>query len=168
MHPSFADCDYGLGWLIQKIHGHNVVWHNGGFVDCSTVISRFIDDDICIIILGNISCHTFGGMTTYEMANGISAILFGKPYDMPKAPKKHVEISINPEIYDRYVGVYKAKVENTTLTFVVTKEQNKLFVKLEGQDKYEVYPESETEFFYKIVDAQITFVNRTYAIMQNS
>ena len=30
-------------------------------------------------------------------------------------------------------------------------------VQATGQQKFEVYPESPTEFFYKVVDAQLTF-----------
>jgi hypothetical protein len=30
-------------------------------------------------------------------------------------------------------------------------------VQATGQDEYEVFPESDTRFFYKVVDAQITF-----------
>ena len=30
-------------------------------------------------------------------------------------------------------------------------------VQATGQDEYEVFPESETRFFYRVVDAQITF-----------
>ena len=29
---------------------------------------------------------------------------------------------------------------------------------LTGQSSLEIFPESETEFFYKVVDAQLTFV----------
>jgi len=31
-------------------------------------------------------------------------------------------------------------------------------VQLTGQQSYPVYPKTETEFFYRVVDAQITFV----------
>ena len=32
-----------------------------------------------------------------------------------------------------------------------------LMIQFTGEPKYPVYPESETSFFYKVIDAQITF-----------
>ena len=31
-------------------------------------------------------------------------------------------------------------------------------VQATGQDKFEVFPESETKYFVKVIDAQVTFV----------
>jgi D-alanyl-D-alanine-carboxypeptidase/D-alanyl-D-alanine-endopeptidase len=41
--------------------------------------------------------------------------------------------------------------------FTVTLEDGQLMAQATGQDKYPIYAESETEFFYKVVDAQLTF-----------
>ena len=35
---------------------------------------------------------------------------------------------------------------------------NQLFAQLTGQPRFEIYPKSPTEFFWKIVAAQVTFV----------
>jgi D-alanyl-D-alanine-carboxypeptidase/D-alanyl-D-alanine-endopeptidase len=40
----------------------------------------------------------------------------------------------------------------------VTREGNRLFAQLTGQPKFEIFPKSETEYFGKVVDAQVTFV----------
>lgn len=40
----------------------------------------------------------------------------------------------------------------------ITREENRLFAQATGQSKVEIYPESETEFFFKVVEAQIVFV----------
>jgi len=39
----------------------------------------------------------------------------------------------------------------------VTREGPRLFVQATGQPRFEIYAESETAFFLKVVDAQITF-----------
>lgn len=54
-----------------------------------------------------------------------------------------------------YEGVY-AITPHFALT--VTLEGDRLMVQATGQQKFQVYPESETKFFYKVVDAQLTFV----------
>jgi len=40
----------------------------------------------------------------------------------------------------------------------ITREENRLFAQLTGQPKFEIFPKSETEFFWKVVNAQVTFV----------
>ncbi|MEL6603210.1 MAG: serine hydrolase domain-containing protein [Cyanobacteria bacterium J06614_10] len=45
--------DYGLGWIVQDINGHTAVSHGGNLWGYSTSISRFVDDDITIIVLTN-------------------------------------------------------------------------------------------------------------------
>ena len=41
--------------------------------------------------------------------------------------------------------------------FTVTREADQFFVQLTGQPRLEVFEESESEYFLKVVDAQITF-----------
>ena len=65
------------------------------------------------------------------------------------------EIALDTTVLDRYVGTYRI-VGNALVT--VTREGEQLFVQLTGQSKSEVYPSAESEFFYKAVNAQITFV----------
>jgi hypothetical protein len=40
----------------------------------------------------------------------------------------------------------------------VTRDGDKLMVQATGQEAYQIFPTSETEFFYQVVDARITFV----------
>jgi hypothetical protein len=65
-----------------------------------------------------------------------------------------VPADIDPDTYDAYVGRY----DFMGLILTITKEGNRLFAQLTGQPKAEIFPGSETEFFWKVVDAQITFV----------
>ncbi len=69
-------------------------------------------------------------------------------------PKEHKEISLDPKLFDGYAGQYQL-APNFILT--ITREGNNLFAQATGQPKAQIYPESEREFFYKVVDAQITF-----------
>ena len=85
------------------------------------------------------------------------AELVGKKLAPGEEPPETVreEIEIDPAILDDYVGKYQLQ---GSAVFHVTKEDDSLMVQLTGQEKYPVYPESEVKFFYKIVDAQITFL----------
>jgi hypothetical protein len=64
-------------------------------------------------------------------------------------------VKVTPEVLAKYEGVYAITPQ---FALTVTREGTKLMVQATGQQKFEVYPESETKFFYKVVDAQLTFV----------
>ena len=48
-----APFNYGFGWFIDSYHSHRLVQHSGGTPGFSSVIYRFIDDKLTIIILTN-------------------------------------------------------------------------------------------------------------------
>jgi hypothetical protein len=70
-------------------------------------------------------------------------------------PSERQEISLDPAIYDQYVGEYELAPNFLVL---ITKEGDKLMGQATGQPKVELFPESETKFFLKVVDAQVEFV----------
>jgi hypothetical protein len=61
---------------------------------------------------------------------------------------------VDPKIYAAYAGDYELQ-PGAVLT--ISKEENRLMAQLTGQQKFEIFPESETKFFYQVVDAQISF-----------
>jgi hypothetical protein len=67
----------------------------------------------------------------------------------------HVEIKLEPETLNRYMGDYEL-LPGFILT--VTVEGDRIFTQATGQSKVEIYPESETKFFLKIIDASLDFV----------
>ncbi len=67
--------------------------------------------------------------------------------------KKQVEI--DPRIYDEYIGEYDLSKASK---MIISKEGDKLYARLTGQDAFEIFPSSEIEFFYKTIDANITFI----------
>ena len=48
-----APFNYGFGWFIDSYHGHHLVQHSGGTPGFSSVIYRFLDDELTIILLTN-------------------------------------------------------------------------------------------------------------------
>ena len=69
-------------------------------------------------------------------------------------PKPHKEIVLRPEILDRYIGRYQF---SPTDIMTVTREGNHLVGQLLDGQRFEMFAESEHDFFMKIADAQITF-----------
>ena len=48
-----ASFNYGFGWFVDSYHGHRFVQHSGGTPGFSSVIYRFLDDKLTVIILSN-------------------------------------------------------------------------------------------------------------------
>lgn len=71
-----------------------------------------------------------------------------------KPPKEHKEVAIDPKLLDRYVGRYT--IPPTTIT--ITRDGNRLIAQQDGEPlKVELFPESERDFFAKIMDIWMTF-----------
>lgn len=93
---------------------------------------------------------------TFHSVDDIGLHILNAQYKLsnPKAKNERVEIDLDPAVFDAYVGEYEL-IKN--VIFTISREENRFFAQLTGQGKAEIFPESETKFFYKIVDAQITF-----------
>lgn len=65
-------------------------------------------------------------------------------------------VEVDPSIYDAYLGEYDY---GGGRILTVTRENGHLFAQMTGQAKYEIFPRSETKFYWKIVNAEITFVS---------
>jgi CubicO group peptidase (beta-lactamase class C family) len=126
--------NYGYGIAIDSLEKHLRIWHNGGIPGFVSNISRYVNDDICIIVLSN------NDFNADLVANGLAGIVFDMPVQFPY---EHKEIKLDPALLDRYVGKYKA-----VLTLDVIKKDGKLYRHRDGTPDIELKPESETKFFY--------------------
>jgi beta-lactamase regulating signal transducer with metallopeptidase domain len=66
----------------------------------------------------------------------------------------HNLVVVDPKLFDGYVGKYQLG-PRTIMT--ATREGDRLFMQLTGQEKFELFPASAREYFYTIVAAQISF-----------
>ncbi len=71
-------------------------------------------------------------------------------------PLEHTAVKVDPKIYDDYTGKYDSPI----FTFSVTKEGDRLVATPDDKRRpaAELFPESESEFFLKGRDAQMTFM----------
>ena len=63
-------------------------------------------------------------------------------------------VPFEPARFDRYVGFYQL---GSYSIFTVTRSGDRFYVGLTGQPAFEVFPESDSNFFYKVVPAQLSF-----------
>jgi hypothetical protein len=68
--------------------------------------------------------------------------------------KPRKEIAVDAKILEGYTGRYQV---SPAMILEVTRDGNRLFTQATGQAKFEVFAESERDFFVKAFDAQLTF-----------
>ncbi len=139
--------DYAYGWGVRAVAGHKMVSHGGGINGFNTSFMRFPDDKLCVVVFSNVE-----GTRVGTVAQDLAAIALALPYELPK---ERVAITVEPKILDAYVGRYEL---SPTFSLTVTREGDGLMTQATGQSKVPIYAESETKFFLRVVDAQITFV----------
>ncbi|MDJ0688398.1 MAG: serine hydrolase [Xenococcaceae cyanobacterium MO_188.B32] len=147
---------HSYGWVIDTQYSRHRISSNGGIEGFLTHIARYPDEQVAVVVLGNLQAFL-----PDKMGRDIAAILFGESYELPK---KREAIEFDPTIYQAYAGEYKfdsslsLPASILDLIFTVTTDGQYLFAQLTGQEANKILPESPTKFFYKTTDAQITFV----------
>ena len=137
----------GLAWLTLSPFGTPITWHNGGTGGYHSFIGFNPANSRGIVILAN-STASIDDIGLHMLEPRI-------PLAIAAAAKPHTEIAIDPSKLDAYVGEFQL-APSFSLTF--TKEGGALFGQATGQPKFPLYAESETEFFLKVTDAQVSFV----------
>ena len=126
--------------------GHEIVWHNGGTGGFRTFVGFDPKSRVGVVALSNTSTTTG--------VDDIGRHLLDSTSPLAPAPKEHKQVAVDPKLFDGYVGRYELA---PTFIITVTREGSQLFVQATGQPKFEVFPESDKDYFLKVVDAQITF-----------
>jgi hypothetical protein len=65
------------------------------------------------------------------------------------------EVRIDPKIFDNYIGRYEIDPGEVA---IISREGDKLFIQVPGESKTELFAQSDTSFFLKIRDIQLTVV----------
>ncbi len=134
----------GLAWHIAG--DGSTRWHNGqtGGYHSMMMVNR--EARLAVIILANSAT-----MEIDQLAGQIFQMLAG----VKVVPRKFDEtVQVAPKMMKRLEGRYQL-VPN--FVFTVKVEDNKLMVGVTNQPTLQVFPRSETEWFYKVVDATLTF-----------
>jgi len=85
------------------------------------------------------------------MSNEIVGIYYNQPVKLPVA---RPVATVDPAIYARYAGKYQLP---SGVLLTISREGSKLFAEAPGPGKFELTPESETQFFADTPEVTITF-----------
>ena len=143
--PFKHDYAFGLGVLESK--GHKLIEHGGGIEGFNTQLSYYPDDKLVITVL----CNVNGG-DPGSIAAKLASVMHGEKVVLASERK---EVNVSPKVLATYVGTYELEAN---FQFVITLEGDHLGSQATGQPKIPIFPESETMFFPKVVDAEIEFV----------
>jgi len=141
--------DYAYGLAVNQQFNRKMVSHGGGIHGFNTFLARFPQEKVTIVVLRNAN---YGVPDPEKISQDLAAIVFGEKYEIPR---ERVAIKIDPKILDAYVGQYEFP---TAFIITITKEGDSLMAQATGQPKFELFPESDIKFFYKVMDAQVSFV----------
>ncbi len=155
--PVLNKCGYG--WFVEPKDGRRSIYHQGGINGFNSTIVRFPAEKTLVVALSNL-----GTPHMARIGSDLAAIAFGgKP-----GPKERTETKIDPKLYDSYAGQYQlAPGFRISITREGSPGDAKLMAQATGQGKAQLFAESETKFFYKVTDAQITFEKDKLTLHQN-
>jgi len=138
---------YGYGWTIGEYEGHRMIRHGGGINGFTTDGILFPEDKLFVTLLTN---SAIDSRDPSPHAYRIAGMALGKPM-----PAERKAIVIDPKVFDLYAGEYELAPGFTIKFF---REGTKFMTQATGQSAFEVFAESETKFFLKVVDGQVEFV----------
>lgn len=141
-----SDHPYGYGWVIGEFKGLRSIAHGGGLHGFLSFLAYYPEIDATVIVLSNSSPPK--NIVPANLAEHLVKIFFEQHLE------EEEEVAVDTSDYSKYVGKYEYP---GGVVMTITRENDQLFAQLSGQSRYEVYPKGEHTFFWKVVDAQITF-----------
>jgi serine-type D-Ala-D-Ala carboxypeptidase/endopeptidase len=140
-----VDMENAMGWQVSAIlGGHEIIRKDGATYGFSSFMGYDPKTRVGVVALSN----TF----TPIGVNDIGLHLLDRHF--PLQGRKQRAVSVVPKLYDGYVGRYQL---GPTVSLTITREDNHLFAQLIDQQKFEIFPQSDINYFYKVFDSQITF-----------
>ena len=137
---------YGYGLGLSKFRGEDLISHSGGLNGFLTQLAYYPNEKLTVVMFVNTSEPEIN----FDPNKIAEAFLWNK---MDKQTS-YVESSEKPKNLKLYVGRYDL---SGFAIVTITAEDNKLYSQISGQAKYEIFPNAEDEFFWKVVEARIKF-----------
>ena len=136
----------GYGWHVKESFNGNIAWHNGktGGFSCFIAFDKKRK-------LGTVLCANNGAVNLTD----IGLQIMDKDHPVKRFPKP---LNITEELLREYEGTYSI-MHGVDMTIRVSGKR--IFAQLTDQEEFEIYPETEQKFFYKVTIASIDFVRNS-------
>jgi len=149
---SGKELGYAFGLSIGPYRGLNTVGHAGGDAAYRSFAVWFPDQRFGVVVLSN-----FGLLNPQQMAMRTADLYLGDklaPEPPKPAPADRKAVRVDASILESYAGRYL--LDGRTLV-TITKEGDKLMGQPGNAPKAELIPQSETVFFVKEANSELTF-----------
>jgi CubicO group peptidase (beta-lactamase class C family) len=142
-------CKYAFGLDISEYNGLKTISHQGGTGDFTAQYVQIPSEKFAVVCLFNVPVDVTG--LAYKITD---LFVKGKPKTIADSlhPGKAI---VDSAVFQRYVGKYFD--ENRWLEATITKEADHLVFKAPYQDKFEIYPSSDTSLFATNADLKFIF-----------
>ncbi|MDW7759526.1 MAG: serine hydrolase [Acidobacteriota bacterium] len=140
---------YTYGFYVRDHKGVPMAEHSGGLPGFRSQVLIFPEDEVIIILMFNNE-----SINTRRLAAGIADAVFADKLK-EEAPRTRVAVDLDVERVKAFEGRYLLP-DGMEMDFVLEKDVFRL--SLPGNQKFQLFAESENSFFLKEFDAQCTFV----------
>jgi len=142
---------YGFGWGIVELRGSPEISHNGGLPGYSSHLTRLPREKVTIVTLANTAP---GGPGVEPSSLGQLAVEMYLGDKLAPRTINKANPNVSSKAFDAITGLY----DYGKAVMRVTAEAGHAYAQLSGQPRFEIFPKSETEYFWKVVDAHVTFL----------
>lgn len=135
----------GMGLFLEKKGDADYFQHGGSTEGFRAKIFAHKSDGYGVVIMTN---SNTGTPLINEILTSVAL-----EYNWENFPPR--EVPVNPGNYDPFLGEFKIR---SNLKLVISKKDGRLFSKLTGRPKKELFPLSEDRFFVKISNVEVQFL----------
>ena len=134
-----------LAWHVLTRNGRTVVWHNGQTGGFASMMAFSPATGEGVVVLSNASISV----------DDLALHILDAAIPLSAPPKEHIAVKVDAAVLDRIAGRYELARD-----FIVTvrRDGDRAFAQATNQPEGEIFAESDYEYFYKVVDAQLSFV----------
>jgi CubicO group peptidase (beta-lactamase class C family) len=145
---------YGYGWGFGDYRGVDQIMHSGGLHGFISQLLRMPKENLTVVLLTNVSPPEVN-LNPTEVAE----------YFVWEKMQKQTSYSVN-NVAGADLKSYEGRYDfGNSAVMMITAEGDKLFAKLSGQSKFEIFPSAPDEYFWKVVDAKIKFVRNDKGVV---
>ncbi len=132
----------GLVWVVDPQTG--IVSHNGQTGGYHAFIALDRANRNGVVLLANVADQNLDTLAMHIL----------EPDTVSAPPPYPAVVQVPLATLDSYAGVYQLTPK---FALTVSHDGQRVYVQATGQPRLRIFPSAPTEFFYKAVDAQITF-----------
>ncbi len=135
----------GLGWHVVVRGEDQIVWHNGQTAGYHSFIGFRPSTGANVLILSDAAADI----------DDLGLHVLDPSVPVRDLPPAHQVVAVSPDVLRQLVGSYQLA---PAFAIEVTLNGDKLFARPTNQPAFRLFPESESRFFLKGVNAAVSFV----------